>query len=534
VKQSFLIFSLFNICLNAHLATAQIAPDILWQKCYGGSSSDQGLTVDQTLDGGFIVSGATSSYDGDVSGNHGSDDFWVIRLNGIGDTLWTKSLGGSNYDADANSIHQTSDGGYFLAGTSLSNDGDVSGNHGIHDYWVVKLDSTGLVEWQRSLGGSNADIAFSSQQTEDGGYIVAGGASSTDGDVTGNHGNFDAWLVKLNPLGVVQWQKCLGGSQNDEAASIQQTSDHGFIVAGYSASNDGDVSNNHGGADYWIVKLDSAGIIQWQKSLGGTNSDQAFSIYQIKDGGYICAGGSWSDDGDVSSNHGGQDYWIVKLDASGNLDWQQSFGGSDYDIASTVFQTNDDGYIVSGSASSNDGDVIGNQGGFDCWILKLDTTGAIEWQKSLGGSGDDGGYAISNFILPLNDGGYIIVSNSNSNNGDVSGNHGGVDYWIVRLEGIATGLTASPQVSADDLHVFPNPATDEFKLMLRLKGLEKSRAQINISNLMGEAINERSGVVSNGFLEERIFIDKTQPSGMYLLKVTVGSRMWNQILIIER
>ena len=169
------------------------------------------------------------------------------------------------------------------------------------------------IEWQKSLGGTGSDGATTIQQTADGGYIVAGASISTDGDVTGNHGGNDYWVVKLNSTGTITWQKCLGGTGDDFASSIQQTIDGGYIVAGYSESTNGDVTGNHGGQDYWVIKLDSTGSITWQKSLGGTSQDYAYAIQQTADGGYIVAGYTTSTDGDVTGNHGDYDYWVVKL-----------------------------------------------------------------------------------------------------------------------------------------------------------------------------------------------------------------------------
>ncbi len=252
------------------------------------------------------------------------------------------------------------DGGYIVAGKSSSNDGDVTNHHGSigsMDYWVVKLDSTGTIQWQKCLGGTYGEVGYSIQQTDDDGYIVAGYSSSNDGDVTNNHGSVDYWVVKLDSLGTIQWQKCLGGSRDEEGYSIQQTADGGYIVAGSTYSKDGDVTNNHGKSDYWVVKLDSTGTIQWQKCLGGTHDDEALSIQQTADGGYIVAGDSGSNDGDVTNNHGKTDYWIVKLDSTGIIQWQKCLGGSSYDEALSIQQTADGGYIVAGGTESHDGDV---------------------------------------------------------------------------------------------------------------------------------------------------------------------------------
>jgi hypothetical protein len=177
----------------------------------------------------------------------------------------------------------------------------------------VKLNSSGDIEWQKCLGGTNWDVAYTIQQTSDGRFIVAGYTESNDGDVSGNHGNSDYWVVKLDSSGDILWQKCLGGTSWDFANSIQQTSDGGFIVAGYTESNDGDVSGNHGGSDAWVVKLNSSGDIEWQKCLGGTGDEYVNSIKQTSDGGFIVAGCTKSNDGDVLGNHGNDDSWVVKL-----------------------------------------------------------------------------------------------------------------------------------------------------------------------------------------------------------------------------
>ncbi len=356
-----------------------------WKKTLGGSYGDGAESIQQTDDGGYIVAGYTCSNDGDVDGNHGYCDFWVVKLDENGAIQWQKCLGGSSND-QAYSIQQTKNGGYIVAGWTWSNDGNVSGYHGYTDFWVVKLDPNGNIEWQKCLGGSYDDRAYSIQQTSDGGYIVAGWTWSNDGNVSGNHGNADFWVVKLNEYGTIQWQKCLGGRYLDLAYSIQQTSDGGYIVVGETRSNDGDVSGWHEGydengytADMWIVKLDRDGNIQWQKCLGGSGNDQAYSIQQTSDGGYIVVGETRSNDGDVSGWHGGYDengdpkpdMWIVKLDSNGNIQWQKCLGGSDYDVAESVQRTSDGGYIVAGWTSSNNGDVSGNHGVSDFWIIKL-------------------------------------------------------------------------------------------------------------------------------------------------------------------
>jgi hypothetical protein len=444
-------FSLFSFSL----INAQTAPSIQWQKTLGGSSYDSANSIQQTSDGGYIIAGESDSTNGDITGNHGTSDFWIVKLNASGIIQWQKSLGGSYGDV-ANSIQQTSDGGYIVAGESASINGDVTGNHGNADYWVVKLDSSGNIQWQKSLGGSNRDAANSVKQTLDGGFIVAGESSSTDGDVTGNHGNYDYWIVKLDPSGNIQWQKSIGGSLYDAANSIQQTFDGGYIVAGGSNSADGDVTHNQGNQDFWIVKLNSSGIIQWETSLSGNLADQAESIQQTEDG-YIVAGGSNSQNTENPSTFGISNYRVAKLDSNGIMQWQNHFGGSNNDYAYSTQQTQDGGYIVAGGAFSADGDVIGNHGNNDFWIIKLNPSGNMEWQKTLGGSSFEDAYSIKQ----TNDGGFILAGITQSTDGDVTGNQGNGDMWIVKLGAF---LSTTENSIKNNISIYPNPAKDFVKI----------------------------------------------------------------------
>ncbi len=408
------------------IATAQ--PLLQWQKALGGTASDYANDIQQTADGGYVLTGGTSSNNGDVAGHHGNGDVWVAKLDNAGSLQWQKSLGGSAPDVGY-SIRQTTDGGYIVAGYTGSNNGNVSGYHGLRDAWVVKLDNTGAVQWQRCLGGSVYDEAYSVLQTADGGYMIAGYTGSTNGDVSGNHGIYDAWIVKLNSTGVLQWQKCIGGSGSDFAYAIQPTSDGGFAVVANTQSNDGDVSGNHGNWDIWALKLDAAGVLQWQKCLGGSGADQGYSLLQSSDGGYAIAGYTGSTNGDVSGNHGAQDGWVVKLSNMGSLQWQKCLGGTLADQTYSIVQSADGNYIVAGLVKSNNGDVGGNHGGDDAWMVELGPTGGLHWQKCLGGTEADGAYAIRS----TTDGGYILAGSTASNNGDVSGNHGGGDAWAVKM-----------------------------------------------------------------------------------------------------
>jgi len=295
-----------------------------------------------------------------VGENYGQSDFWIVKLYGSGVLQWEKNYGGSGGDV-ATSVQQTTDGGYIVAGESWSSDGDVAGNIEIPDIWIVKLDELGNLVWEKNYGGPQRQYAHCIQQTSDGGYIVAGSTGTF---------NSDYWIIKLDGQGNLVWEKNYGGSQHDRANSIQQTTDGGYIVAGESWSSDGDVGGNNGRYDYWVIKLDEQGNLVWEKNYGRENNDKALSIKQTTDGGYICTGTS-------NQYYGGHNFWIIKLDEVGNLEVDQRYGGSSSDYSYSIIETTSGDYVVAGSTTSNDGDICENVGSEinstfrDAWILKL-------------------------------------------------------------------------------------------------------------------------------------------------------------------
>jgi len=467
------------------------APIIEWQKSMGGTGMDVPKSVKQTSDGGSIVAGYTYSNNLDVSGNHGGYDAWIVKLSNLGIVEWKKTIGGTNDDY-IYSIVQTTDGGYFISGYSASNNGDVSGNHGGNDIWVAKLSDIGDIQWQKSFGGTGEEISYKGQQTSDGGYIVCGYTYSTDGNVTGNHGGYDGWIIKMSSLGVLEWQKTYGGTLTDYIESIQQTIDGGYILAGYSSSTNGDISGNHGGTDMWVVKISSSGSIQWQRPLGGSNTDQAKEILQIADGSYIVVGYTGSVNGDVAVNQGSNDAWVVKLSSSGNLLWQKTFGGTLGDGAYEVLQDIDGGIIIGCSSTSVDGDIINYQGGYDVWIFKLNASGIMLWKKNLGGTGSD----FPHSMVKTSDGGCLIASVSDSSNGDLTLNLGFNDFWIVKLS--ADNLSTT-NFSKNKFNIYPNPV----KTILQIKnndnlGLDK----VIISDLTGKEVLNQNEFVNQINLEQ--------------------------------
>ncbi|WPO83396.1 hypothetical protein SD427_03380 [Chryseobacterium sp. JJR-5R] len=428
-KIKFFILFLGFLTIKAQFPGTAVMPIKEKRNIFGGSGSEIDNSMVRTTDGGYALAGRTLSNDGDVSGNHGGTDFWIVKFSSHGNVEWKKTFGGSSNDSPG-TIIQTADGGYAIIGTSLSNDGDVSGNHGSADIWLIKLNSSGILQWQKTFGGTKEETGSSIIQTSDGGYTLAGHTNSNNGDVTVNQGNFDFWVIKVTSTGILQWQKTFGGTGIEYLNSFIQTSDGSYIMAGNTSSNDGNVSGNHGIVDFWVVKINSTGTLQWQRAFGGTKGDVANSIVQTGDGGYTLAGHTESNDGNVSGNHGSVDIWVIKLNSAGTLQWQKTFGGTGSDFGQSIIQTTDGGYAVIGFTQSIDGDVSANHGSSDIWVTKLNSTGILQWQKALGGTAYDEGFTI--IQTPT---GYLVAGRSSSNDGDIAGPvNGSSDFLVLRLD----------------------------------------------------------------------------------------------------
>ncbi|MBM2816421.1 MAG: type sorting protein [Ignavibacteria bacterium] len=360
---------------------------ILWQKQLVYYNNARCRIILETNDNGFIVGGSAYTY----KNNTGSYNWFVVKLDSLGNIEWDKTIG-STWTDEIRSIYNTEDGGFIAAGDVGRNDGDVIGNYN-DNIWLVKFNSLGNIVWQHSIGGSSDENLNSFIKTNDKGYILAGRSSSKDGDVSGNHGNYDFWIVKLDSNCNMQWQKCYGGSDYDEAIAILQTKDGGYIAGGHTKSKNGDATGNHGYYDILILKLDTSGKIQWKKTLGGTGLEMVSSIIQSDDGGYFILGTTTSSDFDVTGYEGLNDFWVIKLDSTGNIQWETALGGTNDDNPNSLFPSKDGGCVIFGYSNSNDRDITidgkQQQENRGCWIVKLDSIGKIVWQKSLCGTGFD-------------------------------------------------------------------------------------------------------------------------------------------------
>lgn len=322
---------------------------VLWDRTYGDSTASGSLSsVRQTQDGGFIAIGSIAGFQGLAAGNHGSYDILVLKLDAQGNILWHKCLGGPDVEWPG-AVRQTTDGGCIISGSTASNNGDVSNNQHYDpndvwsELWLVKLDATGTIQWEHTYGGSSEENGAALEPLPGGGYVVCGSTSSADGDVSGFHtGTVDGWLIRVDDAGTLLWQRCLGGPGEERLFDVRYDAGKGFVAAGYTSANGGDVNGHQGGyRDAWVLRLDSAGTVSWQRCLGGSGEEMGGSVLPLANGGCVVAGESNSGSGHVPAALGNRDAWLLQLDAGGNIMWQKTLGG-----------TGNDGYLHGWTATA--------------------------------------------------------------------------------------------------------------------------------------------------------------------------------------
>lgn len=418
--------------------------ELVWVKTFGGSNEDDAIDIVQANDGNYIVLGFTNSNDGDVTGKTTTDqDYWLLKLDQEGEKIWDKTYGGSENDK-ATGISKTNDGGYIISGFTASSDGDVSENAGFHDYWIVKVNSTGDIQWEKSFGFSGQDQAYHVIQTLDGGYFATGfldvGESEGEGNDFNNdesnnretlHSLGDYWGIKMDANGNKIWRRYFGGSHVDQSKDVLQTDDGGFLLAGISESSDFDISNARGANDFWVIKVSADGDKVWEKSYGGAETDRGFSLAKATDGNYLITGESRSIDADVSNPKGGGDIWVVKFNKSnGSIIWEKSFGGTEFDTSRGISNLGNGTYAIAGSARSSDIDATNNNGANDAWLLLINENGNLEFEKNIGGSNIDFG----NNVMRTTQNEIIFVGSSLSNDGDITVNKGNKDLLIFKMK----------------------------------------------------------------------------------------------------
>ena len=404
---------------------------------FGGTQNESAQSAIATTDGGFAVLGFTQSNDGDITDKTDSSyDFWLLKFDSDAQLQWSKTYGGSGDDRGS-SLIQTQDGGFALLGYSDSSDGDATTNNGSRDFWLIKTDAQGTLAWQKNYGFSGADEGIYLIETTDNHFLITGvldvtasGGAGNAGRNAAEHAGGDYWAIKVDPSGNLIWSRYFGGSFTDTPNGIVETASNEFIIAGSSDSNDVDISGNKGTYDFWVVKAASSGNMVWERSFGGVEIDEARGIAKSADGNYVIVGDTRSSDQDVSQNNGAADIWLIKISENGDILWEQTVGGTNFDVPRSIKATSDGGFLIGGSSRSSDGVVSSNQGQNDAWIVKVDSNGLLDWQETFGGSEIDFGYD----AVELSNGATILVGDTNSSNGDLIENKGFTDLLIVKIE----------------------------------------------------------------------------------------------------
>jgi len=400
---------------NAHTQTSPpsdtipaTSPSPSFCKAIGGPESEEGNSIIQTSDGGYAIAGYTRSF------GAGEKDVYVVKLDAHGNLQWTKAIGGKYWD-EGHSIIQTSDGGYAIAGSTSSF------GAGEADVYVVKLDANGNLQWTKTIGGPESDRGNSLIQTSDGGYAIAGYTNSFGA------GNGDVYVVKLDANGNLQWTKAIGGPKYEEGRSIIQTSDGGYVIAGstFSFGTGETIGEDLDGVDkdVYVVKLDANGNLQWTKTIGGKYWDEGHSIIQTSDGSYVIAGTT------RSFGAGGEDVYVIKLDANGNLQWTKTIGGPESEGGNSLIQTSDGSYVIAGTTRSF------GAGGEDVYVVKLDANGNLQWTKTIEVKNE---YLSEPSLIQTSDGGYAIAGKATPF---------GLDVYVVKLDKNGDACCAVSQTS---------------------------------------------------------------------------------------
>ena len=467
---------------------AQPHPNILWTHTYGGGGDDQCWSVRQTSDGGYILSGWTWSF------GSGQSDFYLVKTDNQGVCQGTRTFGGGGRD-ESYAVLQSSEGGYIVAGNTQSF------GAGGGDLYVVKTDDHGFVQWTRTYGGSGNDACRCIQQTSDGGYILTGVK-----DLLGA-GGWNVYLVKISAQGDLIWERTFGGPNTEYAVSVQQTTDRGFIMVGLTESY------GSGGSDFYVVKTDSLGNTQWTQTFGGGADELANSVQQTTDGGFIIAG--WT----CSFGAGNSDYYVVKTNSQGIAQWTRTYGGTGFDAASSVEQTTDGGYLVGGCSASI------SSGGKDFLLIKVDADGNPQWKRTYGGGSDelwgcisstmDGGYVIGGFTFSFGAGSddfYLVKT--------------GPDQMVLAAEAIKTTTPNDHALYPN----YPNPFNSITKISYCLP--IRSNVSLNIFNPLGQEVGTLVNAIQPAGTYTVSFDGLGLTSGIYFYQLQAGEFVQTKKMIM--
>jgi hypothetical protein len=466
------------LLLVVSYALAQPHPNILWTHTYGGTSDDKCWWVQQTKDGGYILTGWTWSF------GAGESDIYLVRTDNLGHPLWTRTVGG-NFRDESYFVQETADQGFVVAGFTRSF-GSGSG-----DAYIIKTNSSGHLQWTRTFGGNDEDGARCVRQTTDGGYIAAGEVASWGA------GDWDVYLVKMDAQGNLQWQRAFGGRYHDYAIAVQQTTDGGYVVAGITNSF------GAGGADFYVIKTNNQGIPQWSRTYGGSSDEMANAVQQTNDGGFMIAG--WT----YSFGAGDADVYLVKTNSQGVVQWTRTYGGTGFDGAGSARQMGDGRYILAGYMSTDVGDS-------NFMLMKVDSNGNLLWKRNYGGRNDE----IWGCVCPTYDGGFVVGGWT------FSYGLGYDDYFLVKtgpdhlseLECESVGIGIPNQYTL--YPNYPNPFNSTTQITYSIPTM--SQVSLIVFNPLGQEVTTLTEGMQSAGIHAVSFDGLRLASGAYFYRLQAG------------
>lgn len=463
--------------------------DLSWFKSYGWIYLDEGVSLQETPDGGFLIAGY--SYKSATGGS----DVYLVKVNEAGQLEWEKFYGGASDDW-ANCIQKTSDGGYIIAGGTGSFDVEES------DVYLLKIDSDGELIWQRTFGGPASEQASYISQTADGKFIVVGWTTSFGA------GGEDIYLVKTDELGNPEWSKTFGDTYNDKAYAVHQTPDGGFVLAG------GTNYFGNSAADAYLVKTNGSGDTLWTLAVGGISADAASSVIEASDSGYIFVG--WT----MSQGAGQHDLYIGKVNLAGELVWDKTYGGELTDVGRSIYQTFDGGYIIAGYSSSFG---FSNQ---DVYVIRTDFKGDSLWTDLVGGSAEDYGWDVKE----TSDGGYAIAGWTRSFG------MGSKDVLLIRYAGFPTAADNDlSHLIPEDVQLnqnYPNPFNPSTTISYALR--DRQHVRLTVYDLLGRELGVLVDAQENAGICNIIFDGSNLPSGVYIYKLQAGDTYISKRMILAK
>ena len=470
MKQLLLFFTLLTF--TTYITNAQI----IWQNTIGGNTFDDVENVIYTSDGGFLIIGVSESgISGDKSeSSRGGSDYWIVKTNSLGVVEWDKTFGGTGNEYPVSAI-EAANGDFVIVGDSNSGiSGDKSENSkGGYDFWIVRINSSGTKIWDKTFGGADDEYGVDLKETATNDLIITGdSASNISGDKSENSRGFtDVWTIKISSTGTLLWDKTLGGDADEEVRSVLLTPDGGYIIgviaeSGISGDKTVNTSNNE---DYWVVKVSNTNTINWQKTYGGTSTSvTALScLIATSDGGYLIAGDTDSNIGGekTENTNGGFDLWFIKTNSTGDIQWQNTIGGSDDEYTPYGFEKTGGGYVFAAETLSNiSGDKTENSNSNDIWLIELDASGNLIADKTYGTNSTE----YPEQIIETSDGNFVVVSSVDELSGDnTEAPIGDTDYWLFKVDKSTLSVTSTEENL--NLKLFPNPVENEINISSKIK-----------------------------------------------------------------